>query len=93
MYFDRLLVKIRLNLEQTNGHQIYAMRGFSASAASGRAEPSLGADLYLGMTMIYNAGTAPTVDCELSMSTDTVTWSRVFPGTPFISRGPVPTPE
>ena len=77
-----------LDLGQTSANQVYAMRGFSASAASGRAEPPLGKDLYLGMTMIYHQDAAPTVDCELSMSVDTITWQRVFPGTPFIPRGP-----
>ena len=76
-----------LNLGQTSQSQIYAMRGFSASVASGRPEPALSKDLYLGLTMIYHSGTAPTVDCELSMSTDTVSWTRVFPGTPLIPRG------
>ena len=103
-----------------DSREIYAMRGFSAAAASGRAEPEAGKDLYLAMTMIFrdvwyefppgvwvepnSACTLPpvlallsdfaksilfvaAVDCELSMSTDTVHWTRVFPGIPFIPRG------
>ncbi len=43
---------------------------------------------YLGLVMVYNAGSDHTVDCELAWSPDSVAWERVLPGTPFIPRGP-----
>ena len=53
------------------------------------------ANVYLGLVMMYNAGTTKTftteanaVDCELAWSADTVQWERVCPGTPLIPRGP-----
>jgi hypothetical protein len=80
-------------LHGTDAHEIYTMTGFSASEAAGRPPYVLDErHVLLGMTMIYNEqgagepGTAPTVDCELSMSTDAVSWHRLFPGTSFIKR-------
>ena len=75
-------------MARSDAHQIYAMRGFSTAAVAGRPEPPAGGDVFLGMTTIYNEGNAPTVDCELSMSTDTVHWTRIAPGMPFLPRGP-----
>jgi hypothetical protein len=42
---------------------------------------------YVGFVMMYNAGSDRVVDCELVWSPDSVKWSRVCPGTPFIPRG------
>ncbi len=42
---------------------------------------------YLGFVMMYHVGTDRAVDCELAWSPDTVHWTRVAPGTPFIPRG------
>ena len=84
----------------TAEHQLYTMTVFSAAEAAGRPRYARNAssNLFLGMAMIFNAGGDPsdpgpaadrhaTVDCELAMSTDTVHWTRVFPGKPFIPRG------
>jgi hypothetical protein len=46
------------------------------------------ANLYLGYAMIYHPGIDRTVDCELAWSPDGVEWERVFPGRPFLPRGP-----
>ena len=78
-------------LRDSDAHEIYAMVAFSAAEASGRERYSLNErHLFLGMTAIFNEDVpgGATVDCELSMSTDTVRWTRVFPGTAFIPRGP-----
>ena len=45
-------------------------------------------DGYVGLVMMYNAGIGQTVDCELAWSPDSITWTRIFPGQPFIPRGP-----
>lgn len=45
-------------------------------------------DGYVGLVMMYNAGTDLTVDCELAWSPDSLNWARIFPGKPFIPRGP-----
>ena len=42
----------------------------------------------LGCVAHSDGAVLQTVDCELSMSTDSVRWRRVFPGTAFIPRGP-----
>jgi hypothetical protein len=46
------------------------------------------ADGYLGWAMMYNLGPGRTVDCELAWSADSMHWKRVFPGRPFLPRGP-----
>lgn len=43
---------------------------------------------YLGWAMMYNVKAGRTVDCELVWSPDSVQWRRVFPGKPFLPRGP-----
>lgn len=45
------------------------------------------AEMYLGLVMMYNAGTDRTVDCELATSVDSCSWQRPWPGTAFIPRG------
>lgn len=42
---------------------------------------------YLGLVMMYNAGSDRTVDCELTWSPDSIGWQRVCPGQSFIPRG------
>ncbi len=44
------------------------------------------AGIYLGLAMFIDTKT-DTVDCELTWSPDTLTWSRVCPGQPLIPRG------
>jgi len=49
-------------------------------------------DLYLGLPAVFHKGEPEAsdwdlVDTELAMSIDTVNWSRVLSGTPFIPRG------
>lgn len=43
---------------------------------------------YLGYVMMYHLKHGRTVDCELAWSPDGLKWTRVFPGTPLIPRGP-----
>jgi len=43
---------------------------------------------YVGLVMLYNAGSDHTVDCELAWSPDSVSWQRVLAGVPLIPRGP-----
>lgn len=57
--------------------QTYAMPSFRYSG------------VYLGLLMILNRnGRYDTVDCELAWSPDSLLWERLFPGTPYIPRGP-----
>jgi hypothetical protein len=46
------------------------------------------ANVYLGYVMMINTPGDSSVDCELTWSPDSIHWSRVNPGTPFIPRGP-----
>lgn len=46
------------------------------------------ANSYLAWLMMYHPGTDRSVDCELAWSPDGLHWQRVFPGVPFIPRGP-----
>ena len=66
-----------------------AYNHFTAAEAAGWPAYVLNeSHVYLGLTMIYNEDTVggATVDCELSISTDSVVWRRMFPGVPFIPR-------
>ena len=76
-------------LHGNDAHEIYSMTGFTAAEAAGWPAYVLNeSHVYLGLTMIYNEDTVggATVDCELSISTDSVVWRRMFPGVPFIPR-------
>lgn len=66
---------LRSTLQEGKRRQAYCMPSFPY------------ANVYLGLVMMYNAGSDRTVDCELTWSPDSVHWQRVLPGTPFIPRG------
>ena len=74
--WQRTQLALRSTIDEGRRRQLYCMPSFPY--ASG----------YLGFLMPYNAGTDHTVDCELAWSPDSVQWTRVLPGTPFIPRGP-----
>jgi hypothetical protein len=67
---------LRSTPEEGKGVQTYCMPSFPY------------ADCYLGWVMMYNARKGRTVDCELVWSPDSIRWQRVFPGRPFLPRGP-----
>lgn len=69
-------VVLRSTVEEGRGHQTYCLPVFPY------------ANGYLGYVMMYHVGTDRTVDCDLAWSPDTVSWTRLAPGTPFIPRGP-----
>lgn len=69
-------VVLRSSEKEGKTHQTYCMSAFPY------------AGIYLGLAMIYHAGTDRTVDCELVWSPDSVSWQRVCPGVPLIPRGP-----
>ncbi|MBL8291712.1 MAG: hypothetical protein JNN08_07745 [Bryobacterales bacterium] len=48
--------------------------------------------VFLGLLMVFNVPT-DTVHCELAWSADSVTWSRVEPGTPLIPKGSAGSPD
>jgi hypothetical protein len=66
---------LRSTKEEGKARQTYCMPSFPYGGG------------YVGFVMMYNATTDRTVDCELAFSTDTVTWTRPFPGRPLIPRG------
>ena len=68
-------VVLRSTVTEGRAHQTYCLPVFPY------------ANGYLGFVMMYHVGTDRGVDCELAWSPDTVTWTRVAPGTPFIPRG------
>ena len=69
-------VVLRSTVAEGRTHQTYCLPVFPY------------ANGYLGFVMMYHVGTDRTVDCELAWSPDTVNWTRLAPGTPFIPRGP-----
>ena len=68
-------VVLRSTVTEGRTHQTYCLPVFPY------------ANGYLGFVMMYHVGTDRAVDCELAWSPDTVSWTRVAPGTPFIPRG------
>jgi hypothetical protein len=69
-------VVLRSTLAEGRAHQTYCLPVFPY------------ANGYLGFLMMYHVGVDRSVDCELAWSPDTVNWTRILPGTPFIPRGP-----
>ena len=67
---------LRSSPEEGKARRTYCMPAFAYAGG------------YVGFVMMYNAGSDRTVDCELTWSPDSVTWTRVFPNKPFIPRGP-----
>ena len=74
--WQRTQLALRSTFDEGRRRQLYCMPSFPYAGG------------YLGFLMPYNAGTDRTVDCELAWSPDSVQWTRVLPGTPFIPRGP-----
>ncbi len=68
-------VVLRSTLAEGRTHQTYCLPVFPY------------ANGYLGFVMMYHALLDRAVDCELAWSPDTVNWTRLAPGTPFIPRG------
>ncbi len=69
-------VVLRSTIDEGRAHQTYCLPVFPY------------ANGYLGFVMIYHVGTDRAVDCELAWSPDSVNWTRLAPGVPFIPRGP-----
>lgn len=69
-------IVLRSALAEGRAHQTYCLPVFPY------------ANGYLGFVMMYHVGVDRSVDCELAWSPDTVNWTRILPGTPFIPRGP-----
>ena len=74
LHWTEPTVALRVRSDETNHRQLYCMSAFPWH------------DLYLGFLMLYNVAADRTVDCELTWSPDSITWSRVCPGTPFIRK-------
>ncbi len=67
---------LRSTLAEGRSSQTYCMPAFRY------------ANCYLAWLMIYHPGKGRAVDCELAWSADGLRWRRVFPGLPFLPRGP-----
>lgn len=76
LHWEGTRLALRSSLDEGRDRQLYCMPAFPY------------ANGYLGLVMVYNAGSDHTVDCELAWSADSVDWQRVLPGTPLIPRGP-----
>lgn len=76
LHWTPATVALRSTAEEGKKHQAYCMPAFGYASC------------YLGLVMMYHAGTDRSVDCELAWSPDSVTWHRVRPGVPLIPRGP-----
>ncbi|HEX7380280.1 MAG TPA: hypothetical protein VF278_24405 [Pirellulales bacterium] len=76
LHWSEPVLALRSSPEEGKRVQTYCMPAFPYAGG------------YLGWAMMYDVGPGRTVDCELAWSADSVYWQRVFPGRPFVPRGP-----